>query len=93
MYDRNKIAVGLVIGIVILGFPFWPSPGKYASKAPDPRLTAVAEAAKACVEETSFMKRDHMKLLDLWRHDVVRDGDRYYTSEKGKVYYLSLIHI
>ncbi len=90
MYDRNKIAVGLVIGVVLLLYPFWPSTGKYAAKAPEPQLTEQAKEAKECVADTSFMRRDHMKMLDQWRHEVVREGERYYAAKNGKVYYKSL---
>ena len=31
-----------------------------------------------------------MRLLDQWRHEVVRDGERYYTAGNGKIYYKSL---
>ena len=89
MYDGGKIITGLVIGVGLLLFPVFYNAGK-AAKAPDPVLTEKAKAAQKCVEQTAFMKSDHMKLLDEWRQEVVRDDARYYTSESGKVYYKGL---
>ena len=90
MYDGGKIIAGLIIGVGLLVYPFWPSAGKYTTKAPEPQLTEKAKEAKECVAETSFMRRDHMKMLDQWRHEVVRDGERYYKAKNGKVFYKSL---
>ena len=90
MYDGGKIIAGLIIGVGLLVYPFWPSAGKYSGKAPDPQLTEKAKEAKVCVADTSFIRRDHMKLLDLWRQEVVRDAEQYYTAKDGKVYYKSL---
>ena len=90
MYDGGKIVAGMIIGVGLLLFPFWPSAGKYTAKAPEPQLTEKAKEAKECVAEISFMRRDHMKMLDQWRHEVVRDGKRYYKAKNGNVYYKSL---
>jgi len=89
MYDGGKIITGLVVGVGLLLFPVFYNAGK-AAKAPDPVLTEKAKAAKQCVEATSYMKSDHMKLLDEWRHEVVRSDERYYKSSSGKVYYKGL---
>ena len=89
MYDGGKIITGLVIGVGLLLFPVFYNAGK-AAKAPDPVLTEKAKAAKQCVEPISFMKTEHMKLLDEWRHEVVRSDDRYYRNASGKVYYKGL---
>ncbi|MBW1720545.1 MAG: sulfate reduction electron transfer complex DsrMKJOP subunit DsrJ [Deltaproteobacteria bacterium] len=89
MYDGGKIITGLIIGVGLLLLPFWYNAGK-AAKAPDPRLTEKAKQAKICVAETSYMKTSHMHLLDRWRNEAVRDGDRYYKTAGGQVYYKSL---
>ena len=89
MYDGGKILVGLIIGLVLLMSPFIYNAGK-AAKAPEPELTAKAKEAKVCVADTEYMRSSHMRLLDEWRHSVVRDGERYYTAANGKVYYKSL---
>ncbi|MFO7461381.1 MAG: sulfate reduction electron transfer complex DsrMKJOP subunit DsrJ [Desulfatiglandales bacterium] len=89
MYDGGKIITGLVIGVGLLLFPVFYNAGK-ASKAPEPVLTEKAKAAQQCVEAASYMKTDHMKMLDEWRHEVVRNDERYYKSSTGKVHYKGL---
>ena len=89
MYDGGKIITGLIIFLILLLFPVWYQVGK-ASKAPEPELTETAKSAQKCVEETSFMTTQHMKMLDRWRNETVRDAERYYTSSDGKVYYKSI---
>jgi hypothetical protein len=89
MYDRGKILIGLIIGICLLLFPVFYTAGK-AAKAPTPELTPKAKEAKSCIEPTAFMKTHHMKILDTWRNDVVRDNNRLYRSSTGKIYDMSL---
>jgi hypothetical protein len=90
MYDGGKIIIGIVIGLALLMFPFFYTAGK-AAKAPERELTAKAKEAKTCIEPTEFMTTGHMKLLDEWRDEVVRQADRYYRSDfTGEVYYKSL---
>jgi hypothetical protein len=89
MYDGGKIITGLVIGVGLLLFPVFYNAGK-AAKAPEPVLSEKAKAAQQCVEAASYMKTDHMKILDEWRHEVVRNDERYYKSSTGKVHYKGL---
>ena len=89
MYDGGKIIVGLIVGLGLLLFPLWYNAGK-AAKAPVPELTTKAKELKVCVSETSYMTSNHMQLLDKWRQEVVRSGERYYKAPNGKVYYKSL---
>jgi hypothetical protein len=90
MYDGWKIIVGLIIGVALLAYPFWPSMEKWAAKTPEPELTAKAQEAKVCVEPKSYIRTEHMKLLDQWRDSVVRNGIRQYKNSTGKVYDISL---
>ncbi|WP_319408429.1 sulfate reduction electron transfer complex DsrMKJOP subunit DsrJ [uncultured Desulfosarcina sp.] len=89
MKDKKKILAGLVIFIAIITFPFWFNLGK-AAPAPELELTAKAKAAKTCVMPTAFMKAEHMQLLDVWRHNVVRGSERMFVSPDGKLYTMSL---
>lgn len=89
MYDGKKIITGLVIGVGLLLFPVFYNAGK-AAKVPEPELTAKAKAAQHCVQSKSFMRTDHMKLLDQWRDEVVRQNVWYYKGMEGKTYYMSL---
>lgn len=89
MYDGGKIIVGLMIGLALLLFPVYYNAGR-AAKAPEPVLSEKAKEAKQCMAEKSYMRPEHMKMLDQWRHEAVRLADRYYKGVDGKVYYKSL---
>ena len=82
MYDGWKIIIGLIIGIGLLIFPLFYN-GLKAAKAPEPELTAKAKEAKECIEPKSFMRTQHMKILDRWRNEAVRDANRFYESTTG----------
>ena len=89
MYDGGKIIIGLIIGLLILLFPFLYDAGK-AAKVPEPELTAMAKEAKECVLPKSEIRAQHMKLLDEWRQEVVRDAERVYMSADGRTFDKSL---
>ena len=91
MFDGGKIIPLLAIFLVLLLFPLWYQKGETVD-APVPELTetAIAKNEGKCIESKDFMTRQHMKMLDQWRMEVVRDGERYYTSSEGKTYYKSL---
>jgi hypothetical protein len=88
MYDTGKILIGLVIFVAIVTVPFWYNgiTGK-ASAVPEPEIKT---DAKQCVEATAFMKESHMKLLDEWRDEVVRNQERLYEGIDGKTFDMSL---
>jgi hypothetical protein len=88
MGNRLAIATGLVILLVLLTLPFWY--GAITGKAAYVPLLEVPGNERQCVESTSYMRSDHMKLLDRWKEDVVRKGRRTYTASSGKVYVMSL---
>jgi hypothetical protein len=87
MYDQGKVFAGLAIFVVLLTFPFWFNLGG-AAPAPEIKLSAKAEAAKACVEPN--MTVAHMQLLDTWRDTVVRSAQRIYVNSSGKQFEMSL---
>ena len=89
MKDKKKILAGLAVFIAAITFPFWFNMGK-AAPAPELELTAKAKAAKTCVMPTAFMKAEHMQLLDVWRHNVVRNGERAFVNAEGKLFNMSL---
>ena len=89
MNDKKIIIAGLAIFLIIFTFPFWYNRGK-AAPAPELELTATAKLAKECVRSKDYMQREHMQLLDLWRHSVVRNAERLYVSPSGKEYNMSL---
>jgi len=88
MYDAGKIILGLVFFLVVITFPIWynAASGK-AAYVPELKIITTA---KACVAPTEYMKVAHMHLLNQWRDEVVREGQREYHSFDGKVYRKSL---
>lgn len=89
MSDRKKIIAGLVIFFALFTFPLWFNLGK-AAPAPELVLTEKAKAAKECVMPTDYMRANHMQVLDLWRHQVVRNGERIFVNADGKEFNMSL---
>jgi hypothetical protein len=89
MKDKNKILAGLAVFIAVITFPFWFNLGK-AAPAPELVLTEKAKAAKTCVMPTEYMTAEHMQLLDVWRHNVVRGAERMFVNPEGKLFDMSL---
>jgi len=89
MNDKPQIFIGLIIFLGIFTFPFWYN-HLSASSPPKVVLTDKAKAAKVCVEDTEFMRKEHMQLLNTWRNTAVREGERVFVSSSGKEYKISL---
>ncbi|MBW2099807.1 MAG: sulfate reduction electron transfer complex DsrMKJOP subunit DsrJ [Deltaproteobacteria bacterium] len=89
MNDKKKIIAGLIIFFAIITSPFWYNKGS-ASSVPEPVLTPKAKAAKECVMPKSYMKAEHMQLLNEWRDSVVRDANRVFVNPDGKKFDMSL---
>lgn len=92
IYDAKYILIGLAVFIVLATFPMWYSHGG-AAPVPDPKLdTPVIKEMvhKQCILPKDEMITAHMKLLNDWRTQVVRDGKRMYVATDGKTYEMSL---
>ncbi len=92
MYDAGKIIFGLIIFVVLVTVPLYSNVGK-TTAVPEPSIdTPLIQMLdqKECVESRSFMRANHMQLLDDWRDSVVRDGNRFYVGAGGKKYLMSL---
>ncbi|PIE57177.1 MAG: cytochrome C [Desulfobulbus propionicus] len=87
MYDRKKILVGLGIFVLLVTVPIWYNHGD-AGAAPEVELP---ENAEHCVLSAEEMRAKHMVLLNRWRDDVLRDGDRAGIEIDGKHYPKSLM--
>ena len=89
MRDRPFIVAGLAVFLVFVTTPIWRNvaAGKVALAAPEIKRPA---QGKQCVAPLSYMRTSHMQLLEAWREDVVRGGDRKYVAFNGKVYEKSL---
>jgi len=84
MHDAGKVIAGLVIFLGVLTSPMWYQAMKGAA-AGAPELKIESESP-VCVAETSYMRSLHMDLLDDWRDEAVRDGDRLYVGLGGAEY-------
>lgn len=88
MYNGKYIVIGLVIFAALFTLPFWANLTSSTYTLPE---VALPTNAKECVEDTAWMRANHMTLLNDWRDMVVREGMRVYTSEKtGKEFEASL---
>lgn len=81
MYDGGKIIPGLIIFFLLMTLPIWYN---IATGKTDPPVLQKVEGQKNCVETTEFMRTWHMDLLNDWRNEVVREGDRLYTPKTIK---------
>jgi hypothetical protein len=92
MFNRKLIIGVIAVFLIIATFPFWFGKGKAVTR-PDldldtPEIRALAE--RLCIEDTPYMRANHMKLLKAWRDDVVRNGNRVYTTKDGRKFEMSL---
>ena len=89
MNNRKGVIIGIIVFLAVVTFPFIYNRGK-AAPAPEVVLTEKAKAAKECVRSKDYMQREHMKVLDHWRHAVVRNAQRIYVNPQGKEFNMSL---
>lgn len=88
MHDAPKVIIGILVFLGLITFPLWYNfaSGK-AGYAPELEPAASGEN---CVRDSSWMTANHMDLLNEWRDQVVRQGDRYETLENGMIVERSL---
>ncbi len=84
-----KIILGLAVFAGLVASPVWY--GKYfgTGTGQQPELAKPVEG-KQCIEPTSFMRANHMELLNSWRDDVVRNGQHVYVASDGARHEMSL---
>ncbi len=91
MYDAGKIIVGLIIFVGLFTSPIWYDLANGKAALKEPQLVLPQQPnQKECVENTEFMRTNHMVLLDDWRNEVVREGKRTFVSDNHKTYNMSL---
>lgn len=90
MFDGWKVILGLIIFLAVVTFPLWynASTGK-ATDVPEVEIP-VELAGQQCILDRESMRASHMDLLNEWRDDVVRRGDRIYEAPDGKKHVMSL---
>jgi hypothetical protein len=94
MYDAWKIIVGLVIFVALFTAAFWMNAGK-AIPVPEPKIDTpeikkIPETERRCVEDKQFMRTTHMQLINDWRDEALREGNREYVNKNGEKYNISL---
>jgi hypothetical protein len=88
MYDTGRVVAGLGIFLAIVTSPVWYHMVRGAEGgAPEPQLITTDTT---CVEPAPYMRALHMDLLNKWRDDVVRRGDRIHVGPDGAVHEKSL---
>jgi hypothetical protein len=85
MNNRSVIVLGLAVFLIAVAYPFWST---LLSGADVSRPVLERPVGRTqCVEETTFMRQNHMQILDEWRIAAVRNGAVRYTSKAFKVQY------
>nr|MBF0222388.1 sulfate reduction electron transfer complex DsrMKJOP subunit DsrJ [Desulfobulbaceae bacterium] len=87
MYDSGKVITGLAIFVAIICFPLWYNVINGAERIPIPLMP---KDQKKCVAPSDYMRKSHMVLLNDWRDEVVRTGEREFQVIDGKKYEKSL---
>lgn len=88
MHDAGKIIPGLIVFVGLVTAPIWYNVAA-GHEAAAPEIEKPLNATQ-CVEDTDTMRRQHMSVLNQWRDDVVRRGDRVFVSSDGHHYEKSL---
>jgi hypothetical protein len=83
MYNKRTVIPGLAIFVLFVTFPLWYN-GLSAGPVPKPELPPGGE--KECVAPAAEMRDNHMKLLNVWRDEVLREGGRGMVKVAGKEY-------
>ncbi|MFP5221093.1 MAG: sulfate reduction electron transfer complex DsrMKJOP subunit DsrJ [Acidobacteriota bacterium] len=86
MYNAKYIIPGLIIFLALVLFPFIKGVGQPELKVE----TEKPKDVKECIMKTEKMRDVHMVLLNEWRDDVIRNGNRVWKNEAGKEFNMSL---
>lgn len=79
MYDGGKIILGLIIFLALVTFPFYMNIGKTV-EVPSELKVAPDEMHIGDIPLLNI-RAEHMKLLNKWRDEVVRGGERVIIFE------------
>ena len=88
MHDTGKVIIGLVVFLALIAAPVWYN--MESGQAGNIPVLERPQGEVQCVRDSSFMSVHHMDLLNQWRDDVVRRGDRFEVSADGHRYEKSL---
>jgi len=84
MYNKGTIIPGLAIFVLLVTFPIWFNAFSSASTVPKVELPPGGQ--KECVASATEMRAKHMVLLNEWRDDVLRNGNKTAVTVGGKEY-------
>lgn len=83
MHNGSLIIIGLVAFILIVTIPLTYNILTQSSAEGAPELVILPQAGDQCVRDTDYMRTNHMDLLNDWRDEVVRQGDRFTEGPHG----------
>ena len=87
MFDKGKVILGILLFLALTSFPIWYNIATGTTDMPELEKPVKGER---CVAETEYMRASHMDLLNQWRDDVVRTGNRIHIAQDGTKYIKSL---
>jgi len=79
MNKPGNVFLGLLAFLIIAILPFLYT-NALGNPGPRPELELPPGGETNCVEEKNWMNNWHMDLLNSWRDEVVRNGQRIYVS-------------
>ena len=83
MFDASKIIIGLIIFVLIVTIPFTYNIIAKTEIGEAPEMEILPQAGDQCIRSKEYMRPNHMDLLNQWRDQVVREGDRFTEGPKG----------
>ena len=87
MYNAKAVYIGIIILVVLLSAPFWA--GLFGKSYTETGVSK-PEAEESCVEDAQFMRAQHMRLLNEWRDEALRNENRTYVAKNGQKWEISL---
>lgn len=89
MYNAKYIVPGLVVFLAFATLPFWYNIAS-GSAGETFKIDPQAKPGTACVLDAENMREGHMKILNDWRNQVVREGKREFQTSDGRTFQMSL---
>ncbi len=89
MYNARYIIPALIIFVAMVTSPFWLNMNTEKYEYPKVVLPS-GPGMEECIEDVEYMRANHMKLLNEWRDEALRNGNRIYVASDGKKWEISL---
>jgi cytochrome c len=89
MYISRNILIGIILLVLVFSAPFLYNAFLQERQKPEVSLDTpeIQELdVKKCIEDTEYMRANHMHLLSDWRIAVVREGQRIYVATDEQEY-------